>query len=42
MMTHLERLAAYDRKSADLLTTRDKVLTDMDQLRAAGEKRVAT
>ena len=36
MMTEAERLAAYDRMYADLLKERDKVLADMDKLRAAG------
>ncbi len=34
MMTEAERLAAYDRMYADLLKERDKVLADMDKLRA--------
>ena len=41
-MTDQERLAAYDRLYADLLKERDKVLTDMDKLRAAGKNRGAT
>ena len=39
MMTEAERLAAYDRMYADLLKERDKVLADMDKLRAAGRNR---
>ena len=42
MMTEAERLAAYDRMYADLLKERDKVLADMDKLRAAGRKRGTT
>ena len=41
-MTDTERLAAYDRMYADLLRERDKVLSDMDRLRAAGKNRGAT
>ena len=41
-MTDGERLAAYDRMYADLLAERDKVLAEMDQLRAAGKNRGAT
>ena len=41
-MTDAERLAAYDRLYADLLRERDKVLADMDKLRAAGKQRGAT
>ena len=41
-MTDAERLAAYDRLYADLLKERDKVLADMDKLRAAGKQRGAT
>ena len=41
-MTDQERLAAYDRMYADLLKERDKVLSDMDRLRAAGKNRGAT
>ena len=41
-MTDQERLAAYDRLYADLLKERDKVLADMDKLRAAGKNRGAT
>ena len=37
-----ERLAAYDRMYADLLKERDKVLADMDKLRAAGRNRGTT
>ena len=33
-MSDLERLAAYDRMYADLLKERDKVLSDMEKLRA--------
>lgn len=36
-MSEAERLAAYDRMYADLLKERDKVLADMDRLRAAGK-----
>jgi len=41
-MCDLERLAAYDRMYADLLKERDKVLSDMDALRAAGKNKGAT
>ena len=41
-MSDLERLAAYDRMYADLLKERDKVLSDMDKLRAAGKNRGVT
>ena len=41
-MSDLERLAAYDLMYADLLKERDKVLADMDRLRAAGKNRGAT
>ena len=41
-MSDGERLAAYDRMYADLLKERDKVLADMDRLRAAGKNRGAT
>ena len=41
-MTDAERLAAYDRLYADPLKERDKVLADMDKLRAAGKQRGAT
>ena len=41
-MSDLERLAAYDRMYADLLKERDKVLADMDKLRAAGKNRGVT
>ena len=41
-MSDLERLAAYDRMYADLLKERDKVLADMDELRAAGKNKGAT
>ena len=36
-MTDQEKLAAYERMYADLLAERDKVLADMDKLRAAGK-----
>ena len=42
MMTEAERLAAYDSMYADLLKERDKVLADMDMLRAAGRNRGTT
>ena len=41
-MSDLERLAAYDRMYTDLLRERDKVLADMDKLRAAGKNKGAT
>ena len=41
-MSDLERLSAYDRMYADLLRERDKVLADMDKLRAAGKNKGAT
>lgn len=41
-MSDLERLAAYDRMYADLLKERDKVLVDMDRLRAIGKNKGAT
>ena len=41
-MTELERLAAYDRMYADLLKEREKVLADMEKLRAAGKNKGAT
>ena len=41
-MTELERLAAYDRMYADLLKERDKVLADMEKLRAAGKNKGGT
>ena len=41
-MSDLERLAAYDRMYADLLRERDKVLADMDKLRAGGKNKGAT
>ena len=41
-MSDGERLAAYDRMYADLLKERDKVLADMDELRAAGKNKGAT
>ena len=41
-MSDLERLAAYDHMYADLLKERDKVLADMEKLRAAGKNKGAT
>ena len=41
-MTELERLAAYDHMYADLLKERDKVLADMEKLRAAGKNKGVT
>ena len=41
-MSDLERLAAYDRMYADLLKERDKVLSDMEKLRAAGKNKGVT
>ena len=41
-MTEQERLAAYDHIYADLLKERDKVLSDMDRLQAAGKNRGVT
>ena len=41
-MTELERLAAYDRMYVDLLKEQDKVLADMDRLRATGKNRGVT
>ena len=41
-MSDLDRLAAYDRMYADLLKERDKVLADLDRLRAAGKNKGAT
>ena len=41
-MSDLERLAAYDRMYADLLLERDKVLSDMEKLRAAGKNKGVT
>ena len=41
-MSDAERLAAYERMYADLLRERDKVLVDMEKLRAAGKNRGAT
>ena len=41
-MSDLERLAAFDRMYADLLKERDKVLSDMERLRAAGKNKGAT
>ena len=38
-MSDAERLAAYDRMYADLLKEREKVLSDMERLRAAGKNR---
>ena len=41
-MTDAEKLAAYERMYADLLRERDKVLSNLDKLRAAGKNRSAT
>ena len=41
-MSDLERLAAYDRMYADLLKERDKVRSDLDNLRSAGKNKGAT
>ena len=41
-MSDLERLAVYDRMYADLLKERDKVLADMEKLRAAGKNKGVT
>ena len=41
-MSDLERLAAYDRMHADLLLERDKVLSEMEKLRAAGKNKGVT
>ena len=41
-MSDLERLAAYDRMYADLLKERDKVLADMEKLRASGKNKGVT
>ena len=41
-MSDLDRLAAYDRMYGDLLKERDKVLADLDRLRAAGKNKGAT
>ena len=41
-MTDAEKLAAYERMYADLLRERDKALSDLDKLRAAGKNRGAT
>ncbi len=41
-MSDLERLVAYDRMYADLLKERDKVLADMERLRAAGKNKGVT
>ena len=41
-MSDLELLAAFDRMYADLLKERDKVLSDMEKLRAAGKNKGAT
>ena len=41
-MTELERLAAYDRMYADLLRERDKVVANLERLRAAGKNKGAT
>ena len=41
-MTDQERLAAYDRMYADLLKERDKALSNMEKLRAAGKNKGVT
>ena len=41
-MTDAEKLAAYERMYVDLLREPDKVLSDLDKLRAAGKNRGAT
>ena len=41
-MTEQERLAAYDHMYADLLKERDKVLADMEKLRASGKNKGVT
>ena len=41
-ITDQERLAAYDRMYEDLLRERDKILADMEKLRAAGKNKGAT
>ena len=41
-MTDLERLAAHERMYGDWLKERDKVLADMDRLRATGKNRGVT
>ena len=41
-MSDLERLAAFDRMYADLRKERDKVLADLDRLRAAGKNKGVT
>ncbi len=41
-MTDEQRLTAYGRMYADLLRERDKVLADMDKLRAAGKNKGVT
>ena len=41
-MSDLERLAAFDRMYADLLKERDKVLANLDRLRAAGKNKGVT
>ena len=41
-MTDQERLAAYDRMYANLLKERDKVLADMEKLRASGKNKGVT
>ena len=41
-MTDEQRLTAYDRMYADLHRERDKVLADMDKLRAAGKNKGVT
>lgn len=40
-LSERERLAAFDRMYADLLKERDKVLSDMEALWAAGKQRGA-
>ena len=41
-MSDQERLAAYDRMYRDLLAERDRVLAQMESLRAAGKNRGVT
>ena len=41
-MSDLVRVAAFDRMYADLLKERDKVLADLDRLRAAGKNKGVT
>ena len=41
-ITDQERLAAFDRMYEDLLRERDKILADMEKLRAAGKNKGAT